>query len=420
MDVAADRRVIDPGRQVSTREWVLLGLLVASICINYIDRVNLSAAAEELALELQLNPIQIGKLLSYFFWSYALFQIPSGWLIDRFNVYWVYAVGYFVWSLATALTGWATSFNALFGLRLLLGMAEACAYPSYSKIIAAGFPQERRGLPNALIDAGSKLGPFLGLLIGGTIIAQYGWRAMFIAIGAVSMLWLLPWVMVIRGGGVATVLHSSNQRRGPGFGQIFSKAPAWGTFIGLLCSNYAWYFLLTWLPSYLQRERHYSIETMATLGSIPFLAVATASLFGGWYSDYLICRGSSPTRVRKTFIILGLNGATLLFPAAIVPGTTAAMILLTLACLSFGLFSSNVWAVTQTLAGPEAAGKWTGIQNTFGNVAGIIAPAITGWIVATTHSFYWAFAAVCGALLISAASYIVLVRNVSPVSWNSD
>jgi ACS family D-galactonate transporter-like MFS transporter len=402
---------------VSVREWVLMVLLVASICINYIDRVNLSAAAEELARELRLNPIEVGRLLSYFFWTYAFFQIPSGWLIDRFNVYWVYAAGYFVWSLATAMTGWANSYNALFGLRLLLGMAEAVAYPSYSKIIAAGFPPEKRGLPNALIDAGSKLGPFLGLLIGGTIIAHYGWRAMFIAIGGVSMLWLLPWLMVVRGGHLDAVPKAKTG--GPGLLEIFSKAPAWGTFIGLLCSNYAWYFLLTWLPSYLQRERHYSVETMATVGSIPFLAVATSSVVGGWLSDFLICRGSSPTRVRKTFVIMGLTLATLLFPAAIVTDPTIAMVLLTAACLAFGLFSSNVWAVTQTLAGPEAAGKWTGIQNTFGNVAGIVAPSFTGWIVATTHSFYWAFAVVCGALLLSASSYVLLVHRVAPVQWKS-
>src|SRR6476620_4946687 len=165
---SAVRRTADPEHDyqaISPQQWLLLGLLVASICINYIDRANLSAAAEDLSRELKLDPKQVGVLLSSFFWSYMLFHIPSGWLIYRFNVYWVYAVGYFVWSVATALTGRANSFEVIFGLRLLLGLAESVAYPSYSKIIAAGFPEEKRGLPHALLDAGSKLGPFLGLLI---------------------------------------------------------------------------------------------------------------------------------------------------------------------------------------------------------------------------------------------------------------
>jgi ACS family D-galactonate transporter-like MFS transporter len=411
MNVAASENETE---KISSQQWLLLGLLVASICINYIDRANLSAAAEDLSKELSLDPKRVGLLLSSFFWTYMLCQIPAGWLIDKFNVYWVYAAGYFVWSAATALTGWADSFNTLLGLRLLLGVSESVAYPSYSKIICAGFPEEKRGLPNALIDAGSKLGPFLGVLIGGSIIAAYGWRVMFIAIGGASMLWLVPWSVAVRRGTGHAVREI---REGPSILAIFKKGPAWGTFIGLMGSNYAWYFLLTWLPSYLRRERQFSAEMMATLGSIPYFAVAAASVFGGWLSDYLIRRGNSPTLVRKSFVVVGLLLATLLFPAALVRDPTIALILLTTACLSFGFFTSNVWAVTQSLAGTTAAGKWTGMQNTFGNISGIIAPYLTGWIVAETHSFIWGFAAACIALLISASSYILLVRRVEPIDW---
>jgi sugar phosphate permease len=178
--------------------------------------------------------------------------------------------------------------------------------------------------------------------------------------------------------------------------------------------------LLTWLPSYLRRERHYSTETMATLGSIPFLAVAAAAVFGGWLSDFLITRGASPTLIRKGFAVGGLTFATLLFPSAIVRSPDLALILLTAACLSFGMYTSNVWAITQCLAGTAAAGKWTGIQNTFGNLSGILAPSLTGWIVAETHSFMWAFVAACAALIVSATSFLLLVRRVAPVAWNAE
>lgn len=405
----------DSGHSAGSRN-VLLTLLIISICINYIDRANLSAAAEGLSRELTLDPKQMGLLFSSFFFSYAAFQIPAGWLIDRFNVYWVYAIGYLAWSAATALTGFGNSYNLILGLRLLLGMAEACAYPSYSKIIAGSFPESARGLPNALIDAGSKLGPWLGLLIGGNIVAGYGWRVMFFTIGGVSLLWLIPWCLAIRGVSgrfeTATIAGKS-----PGLLTIFRQRSAWGTFIGLLCSNYAWYFLLTWLPSYLQRERHFSQQLMSNLGSVPFLAVAMSSTFGGWLSDRLIRGGASVTRVRKTFAVAGLLGATLLMPAAIVESQMLAVALVTIACVSYGLFSSNVWAITQSLAGPSAAGKWTGIQNTFGNLSGIAAPYITGWIVKETGSFYWAFVLVCGALVGSACSYSFIVKKLTPIEW---
>ena len=408
---------VNQSARIGASRATLLTLLVVSICINYIDRANLSAAAEGLSRELFLDPKQMGLLFSSFFFSYAFFQIPSGWLIDRFNVYWIYAIGYFAWSAATALTGFANSYNLILGLRLVLGMAEACAYPSYSKIIAGSFPESERGLPNALIDAGSKLGPWLGLLIGGNIVAGYGWRMMFLVIGGVSMVWLIPWCLAIRGtSGKFGLLADAGKT--PSLGAIFSKRSAWGTFFGLLGSNYAWYFLLTWLPSYLQRERHFSQEKMSILGSLPFLAVAITSTFGGWLSDRLIRNGAPVTRIRKSFVIFGLLGAMAILPASVVRDETLALVLITVACAFYGLFSSNVWAVTQTLAGAAAAGKWTGIQNTFGNVSGIISPYLTGWIVAETHSFFWAFVFVAGALLAAASSHFFLVGELKAIRWD--
>lgn len=412
---AASRSSTNTGTSVVSR-GLLLTLLVVSICINYIDRANLSAAAEGLSRELSLDPKQMGLLFSSFFFSYAAFQIPAGWLIDRFNVYWVYAIGYFVWSAATACTGFSNSYTMILALRLLLGLAEACAYPSYSKIICGSFSEGERGLPNALIDAGSKLGPWLGLLIGGNIVAGYGWRTMFFTIGGVSLLWLIPWVISIRN--IKSDFACDNASIfTPGLGAIFAERSAWGTFLGLLCSNYSWYFLLTWLPSYLQRERHFSQALMSNLGSAPFLAVAISSTLGGFLSDRLIRGGRSVTLVRKSFAVTGLLGATLLMPAAIVEDQTLAICLVIAACLFYGLFSSNVWAITQTLAGPAAAGKWTGIQNTFGNIAGIISPYLTGWIVKETGSFHWAFVLVCLSLVGGAASHLFIVGQLKPIQW---
>lgn len=406
-----------PSQVGSPIQWIVLWLLVISICINYIDRGNLSVATVPLSHELGLRPSQLGVLFSAFFWTYAGFMIFAGWLIDRYNVIWVYAAGYLLWSGATALTGLVSGFAALFALRLLLGMSESVAYPSYSKIIAAGFPERQRGMANGLIDAGSKLGPALGMVIGGTILAHFGWRILFLSIGIISFAWIIPWCIVAPKIRTASL---TNKKGGAGFLEIMSKRDAWGTFLCLFCANYAWYFMLTWLPGYLQMERHYSTKTMALAGSLPFWAVSAGAVFGGWVSDAWIGRGGSATLVRKTFVITGLSGCALfLLPSAIAQNQTLAMALLVIASFSFGLFSSNHWAITQTLAGPPAAGKWTGLQNCSGNLSGVVAPVVTGFIVERTGSFFFAFVWVCVNLLISALSYLLIVGKIEPVLWKS-
>jgi ACS family D-galactonate transporter-like MFS transporter len=401
-------------KDLSGAQWRLVALLVASIFVNYIDRNNLSVAAPELRLELGLTPAQLGLLLSAFFWTYAVSLVGAGWLVDRYNVYRAYGAGYLLWSGATALTGFAGSFRTLLLARRVLGMSESVAYPAYSRMIAAGFPEQRRGLVNALIDAGSKIGPAVGTLLGGLVVAGYGWRALFFLLGFGGLVWLGPWaVWAPRGSGpVATRPH-----QGPGLLAILRKRDAWGTCVGLYAVNSAWYFLLTWLPSYLVMERHFSLRMMAVYGSLPFWGIALTSVAGGWVSDRWITSGATPTRVRKTFMVSGLLAGMLMLPASLIPNNAASMGLLVVACLSFGLSTSNLWAVTQTLAGPEAAGKWTGIQNAFGNIAGVVTPSLTGLIVSETGSFHLAFVAICVILAAGAASYLFLVGKVAPVSW---
>jgi MFS family permease len=405
-----------PARVVTRLEWLVLILLVFSVAINYVDRGILSVTGVALSKELDLKPHELGYLLSAFFWTYAGFQLISGWLIDRYNVLLVFAAGFAIWSTATALTGVARGFAALFALRLLLGIGESVAYPSYSKIIAAGFPERQRGIANGLIDVGCKLGPAAGMVVGGLILVRYGWRMVFLSIGVASLLWLVPWFIAAPKIGSVSSMRARYQ--GPGFSDILGKKDAWGTLLGLFCSNYAWYFMLTWLPQYLLMERHYSTRMMALTGWLPFCATAAGATVGGCLSDAWIRRGASPTLVRKTFVVGGLAGcAVFLMPAAIVADQLAAMFLLILAAFIYGLFSGNLWTITQTLAGAVAAGKWTGIQNCAGNLAGIAAPVVTGFIVERTGSFYFAFVWVCVNLVISASSYLFIVGRVEPVSW---
>jgi ACS family D-galactonate transporter-like MFS transporter len=400
-------------------QWILLSLLVISVTINYIDRGTLSIAASRLSSELSLDPEKIGLLLSSFFWTYAAMQIVAGWLIDRYSVYWIFAGGFFIWSAATALTGLAGGFATILALRLLLGVGESVAYPAYSKIIAQGFTERHRGLANGLIDAGCKAGPALGLMIGGVIISRYGWRPLFVGIGLISMLWLIPWFWVtIRASRPSehSVTHSGLEA-GPGMLEIAQQRSAWGTFLCLFCGNYVWYFLLTWLPWYLVRERHYSEAAMGRFGSMAFWAVGLASLLSGVVSDRLVQGGGSPTLVRKSFAAGGLIGAIVMVFVPMLESQSASLAVLIFACISFGCYSSHPWLIGQTLAGPAAAGRWSGMQNAVGNLAGVIAPWLTGRIVRDTGHFVYAFAVVGVILGLGAASYLLIIGRIEPIVW---
>jgi ACS family D-galactonate transporter-like MFS transporter len=404
--------------KLSGAQWGVLALLFVSIFINYIDRSNLSIAVALPAPKgLSLDPARQGYLLSAFFWTYALFQLFGivGAVLDRFDVGKVYAVAFLVWSAATALTGIASGFVLLFSLRLILGMGESAAYPSYSKIFATHFPEHHRGLANAVIDAGSKFGPALGMLVGGLLMASFGWRPFFIVLGAASLIWLIPWMKWMpRGHGIS----GEKLAKPPRVLHILAQRSAWGSFGGLFCGNYFWYFLLTWLPSYMVNERHFSSRRMTTMSALAYLAIGVSAALCGWLSDHWIASGATPTKVRKTFTVGGLTLSTIILPVVMVTSRDLSMALLFLTCIFFGMWSSNHWALIQTLAGPPAAGKWTGIQNGIGNLAGVVAPAVTGVVVQRTGEFFWAFVVATGVLLAGACFYLFVIGRIEQVDWS--
>jgi len=406
---------------MSRSEWRILALLVLSGFLNYFDRSNLSAGATNIQRDLGLTNYQLGQLLSAFFWTYAACQVlgVSGWLVDRFNVSWILAIGFFLWSGATAITGTAGAFTTVFALRLVLGVGESIAYPSYSRIFANHYPEHHRGLANALIDAGTKSGPALGTLLGGLLIAQYGWRVFFVALGTVSLAWLVPWFQWMPRG-AATAAHREHDpaHPSPSVFAVMRRRPLLFTALGLFCANYFWYFLLTWLPPYLEKERHFSKANMAYIGSLAYLVIAAVSVTSGRLSDIWISRGHTPNRVRKSFAGWGLTLATLILPVAVVRNDTAAMALLMLSCACYGMFSSNIYAITQTLAGPRAAGQWTSLQNGFANLAGVAAPWFTGWVVQRTGEFYLAFVVAAAVSVCGAACYVFGIGVIRPVVWD--
>ena len=400
-----------------SRDVRILALLFASAFLVYIDRANLSVGATNIMRDLHLSPYFIGILLSAFFWTYASCQLLgiAGWAADRFNVCWVLAGGFTLWSVATAFAGMARSFAFLFAMRLMLGLGESVAYPCYSRILANYFPEHRRGFANATIEAGTKAGPALGALVGGLLMARFGWRPFFIVLGFGTLAWLVPWFMWMpRGQGLSVRQDPSEV---PGIREILRHRSAIFSAIGLFCSNYFWFFLLTWIPAYLETERRFAKDKMAVFASLAFFAVAVSATFHGWLSDHLIARGGSPTRVRKSFAGLGLLFSTIILPVAVVRNESIAMVLLLLTCWGYGIFGSNLWAITQTLAGPRAAGKWTSMQNGFGTLSGVVAPWFTGWVVQRTGEFYLAFVVAAAIALAGAAAYVVGIGPIEQVTF---
>jgi MFS family permease len=403
----------------SGRQWRILILLFLSSFLLYVDRSNLSVGAVSIQNELGFSDYQLGRLLSAFFITYAFCQLTmiAGWVVDRFDVRLVFAVGFTLWSAATAVTGIADGFVLIYCLRLLLGLGESISFPSYSRILAIQYSEQRRGLANAIVDAGTKSGPALGTLLGGLLMARFGWRPFFIGLGLISLLWLVPWFRWMPKAEAAS--HRDERADMVGIGEILSKRSAWFSAFALFCSNYFWYFLVTWLPPYLERERHFPKEKMAVFGSLSYLAIALSTMASGWFSDHLISKGHTPTRVRKGFTGIGLSLSTVILAVAVIRDENVAMALLFASCIFYGIFAPNLYAMTQTMAGPRAAGKWTGFQNGFGNLAGVAAPWVTGWVVQESGQFYWAFVVAAAMALTAAGLYVFGVGPIQQVEFRA-
>ena len=223
-------------------------LLALAVFINYVDRGNLATAAPLIKDELHLSATQIGILLSAFFWTYMPFLVVAGWLAEKINAYRTLALGVVIWSLATAASGLATGFMGLLVLRLVLGVGESAAFPTSSKLLAQHLPQHKLGAANGLIGAGLALGPAFGTLVGGLLMASMGWRPVYILFGLVSLLWLVPWLISTRHASAAATVEVAEPA--PALLVILKRRELWGAGLGHFATNYAFYFVISWLPTY--------------------------------------------------------------------------------------------------------------------------------------------------------------------------
>jgi MFS family permease len=392
-------------------------LLVLAVFINYVDRGNLATAAPLIQNELHLTNAQIGLLLSAFFWSYAPAQLLSGWAAHRFDVRYTLAIGLTVWSVATVLTGLMSGFVLLFALRLVLGLGESTFYPCNARLLAERAPEEQRGAANGLVAAGQALGPALGTLGGGLLMARFGWRAVFVVLGVLSLLWLIPWFRATR-----TVLSAPAEAAKDDspitYLHVLRRSEAWGTGIGCFLSFYGYYFVLTWLPLYLVKARGFSMVEMSQVGSLVYGMHALSCSLIGWVSDRWIERGVPTNRVRKTILVVGSLGVAGTLLACAHAPLGASVVLLLISGFFFGFLQPQIFAAAQTLGGRRAAGKWMALQNMLGNFAGVLSPLVTGLVVDRTGSYDLAFALASASAVAAALVWAYGVRRIAPVEWS--
>jgi MFS family permease len=389
-------------------------LLGAAVFLNYVDRGAVGIAAPLMTADLGLSGTQFGLIVSAFFWVYAPIQFVVGWLVDRYSVYRLMAAGVLLWAAATLAMGFVGGFTSLLLLRVVLGVGETIAFPGASKIITRHVPAERRGMANAALAIGLALGPAAGTLAGGLILASFGWRAVFIAFGLLTFLWLIPWQLTTRGAeaGLAQGEPGIAMRR------LLARWPLWSMSIAHIASNYVFYFLLAWLPLYLVKSRGLNLGTMTLLATLGYAVQAIAALAFGSLSDWWTARGYSEGRVRRAMMFAGqLLAAVAVLGLAYATSTIQIGALLCLAGIATGALSLNTYAVAQMFAGPRAAGSWVGAQNAIGNLSGIFGPILTGVIV-DSAGYTTAFVVTAAVAAAGALWWIVGVPKIEQVQFD--
>lgn len=409
-----DPRLQDVGAH--SRRWTIVGLLFAASLINYLDRSTISIALPLIGRDLHLGPETKGILLSAFFWSYALMQVPIGWSADRANLRWLYAATFALWSVSQGLTGFAGSLGVLMLFRVLLGVGESIYLPGGTKVVSVLFAPAERGLPCGIFDFGTRMGLVLGGMTIPWLLVHLGWRVAFRLVGFAGLLWLVPWLL-------ATPRHIGQS---PDEARPREATPRKvlahlrdrnliGICLGFFCFDYYWYLLVNWLPDYLVTVRHFTILGAGFFSALPFLVFGVSEPAGGWLADRLVRRGWNETRTRKGMVTVAFFTGLLLIPASRVASAGAAVALIAGGSL-VGLATGNLLVILQCCAPSQDVGLWTGFQNLFGNIAGVLAPVVTGILIARTGSYAPGFLLAALTLLAGLLCYWLMVGDLESPS----
>jgi MFS family permease len=387
------------------RRWLILALVFLGILISYIDRGNLSIAAPSIMRDFRLAPATMGILLSAFFWTYAIFQIPAGALVDWIGIRRAYAGGFLVWSLASAAIALSRGADDIIGLRLLLGLAEALAPLASIAFIRNNFAGKDQGLPTSIYIAGQNIGPAVGALVGAILLDRWGWRMMFAITGLAALFWLPGWWAAVPPDGTRATRQAEKAAddlaapRHWSWRMLLSSRTVWAMSLAIMLSSYFWYFVLTWVPSYLILSRGFSVREMGRVVSIALFTMAVANVIGGLAADRVAARiGVFPARL--WFAALGWAGTAAILLLLVAPNRSSALPILTIAMCATGIGNSSFWAISQHVPPKNMVGRTIGFLNTLSVAAGGAAPVITGYLLGPQKHFGPAIlvAGVCPAL----------------------
>ncbi|MFI0922712.1 MFS transporter [Streptomyces sp. NPDC021012] len=414
------------GGRPSRVRWKMFVLLLGVVALNYIDRGSVSVALPLITKDLGLSKETTGFVLSAFFWTYALMQIPGGWLADRFGPRRMVSGACVGWGVAQALTAAATGAGSLLGYRLLLGAVEAPVMPAGGKLNAQWLPAKERGRGAVLLDGGAPLGAALGGILISALIAWTGsWRTSFVIAGVLTVLiglfaaWYVrdtprehPGVNDAEAAYIESA-HAEEDAAGPadertGLRPYLGHRSFWAMCLGWTGFNGVFYGLLTWGPLYLSETKGFDIKTIGWSTLVIFGAGFVGELTGGWISDRRKAAGAGANAVMRT--MMGVAGAAVvagLLGVVLVPDPITAVALLSVV-MFFLRWAGLYWSLPSTLAGRANAGIVGGAMNLAGNIAGIVTPIAVGYIVGGTGSYTWALLYFVGAGVLFTVSSLVI------------
>lgn len=406
-------------KKTNIRWWLITVLLIGAV-VNYLDRSNLSIANTTIAKEFGLSSTQMGLLLSAFLWPYALANLPAGWLVDKYGPKKMFAWASGLWSVATVASAFTNTYSALYAMRMLLGVSESPFFTSGIKVTERWFSKEERGLPTSIINTGSQIANAIAPPLLTVLLLTMSWRGMFVVIGAAGFIVMFVWLKIYRdpdyvANKVKAVpkeeIKSSHTSQAK-WSQLFKYKSTWFMIIGNFGIMFTIWVYLTWLPSYLETERGFSLKQTGWIAAIPFLAGIIGVLLGGAISDRFIRKGVHAVTARKIPIV----GGAILAAASVAPVPFIDNAALSIVLLSIGYFASQlpsgvIWTLAADVAPREQVASLGAIQNFGGFLGAAMAPIVTGFILDATGTFTVVFLLGAGLLLIGAISYGVFLKK---------
>jgi MFS family permease len=407
---------------VHRRRWTIAFLLGMGVLVNYFDRVNLTVSHDALCGEFRISDVTFGFLLGAYNWTYALCQLPSGLLLDRFGVRRVGIVSTLLWSVASFAAALSRGIASFFAARFLLGVGEAPTFPANAKAIGYWFPSHERSLATSLFDGAAKFSSAIGVPLIGLMLLHIGWRLSFAATGVISFLYFLMFFAIYRDPqtrlplNCETATELATPKHRVSLGYLLHRRKVIGLALGFGSYNYIFYLLLTWLPVYLSRALHIDLAHSFMYTGVPWLVSTAADLVvGGWLVDALIRRGWNADRVRRVVLVCGTAMGLGILGAAHAHTPAQALFWISVSIGGLSAAAPVGWSIPSLIAPGDSVGSVGGIMNLSNQISGIAAPVITGYLVSGRQSFAAAFFVAAAYLVVGIAAYIFLLGEIRPI-----